>query len=98
MPASSRIMRMMLCMLAMRNKGLKGKCKETGVTGSERNASQRNCTGTGEKPRCRKMQGTTGTKRERDANKGGFKEMKGSEVEGSERTCQETVREDMQRK
>ena len=24
--------------------GLKGKCKETGVTGSERNESQRNCT------------------------------------------------------
>ena len=35
---------MMLCMLTMRNKGLKGKCKETGVTGSERNESQRNCT------------------------------------------------------
>ena len=28
---------MMLCMLAMRNKGLKGKYKETGVTESEGN-------------------------------------------------------------
>ena len=63
---------MMLCMLTMRNKGLKGKCKETGVAGSERNESQRNCT---QKPRCRKMHGqnvknrTAGTKRERNASK-----------------------------
>ena len=36
--------KLMLCMLAMRNKGLKGKYKETGVTESERNESQRKCT------------------------------------------------------
>ena len=74
---------MMLCMLAMRNKGLKGKYKETGVTESERNERQRNCTKikTGEKPRCRNMQGqnvknrTAGTKRERNANKGVFGQM-----------------------
>ena len=40
--------------------------------------------GTGEKPRCRNMQGqgnrTAGTKRERNANKGVFKEMKGAET------------------
>ena len=43
--------------------------------------------GAGEKPSCRKMQ--------RNANEGVFKEMKGAETAG---TCQETVREDMQRK
>ena len=42
----------------------------TGVTGSERNASQRNW----------KMQGTAGTKRERNANEGVFNEMKGAEA------------------
>ena len=49
----------------------------TGVTGSERNASQRNCT---KMKSCRKMQGTAGTKRERNANEGVFKEMKGAET------------------
>ena len=35
----------------------------------------------GEKPRCRKMQGQKGgTKRDRNANKGVFKEMKGAET------------------
>ena len=59
---------MMLCMLAMRNKGLKGKYKETGVTGSERNASQRHCT---------KMKMAL----ERNPSAGKCKDIKGKECE-----------------
>ena len=70
---------MMLCMLAMRHKGLKGKYKETGVTGSERDESQRNCTqmkrtlernrDAGNARAEREGNRTAGTKRERNANK-----------------------------
>ena len=70
--------------------GLKGKHKETGVTGSERNESQRNCTKIRramERNRdAGKCKGRTrrepdrGNEKGRNANNGVFKEMKGAET------------------
>ena len=70
--------------------GLKGTCKETGVTGSEQNESQRNCTKmkrvlekNRDSGKCKgrtRREPDSETKRERNSNKGVFKKMKGAET------------------